>query len=201
MSIRLTLRVLLAYVDWVLEPAEMAEVEPRIKESEAAQHLIERLKHSMVRADLTAPSPVDDDKYDANRIADYLDRVTPDSQIEELEKMFLASDALLAELASCHHILKLVLSGPPTFDPAIRERMRTLPAKADALLAERSKETNGEGKSKLKPAIGLPKSTAEIEQIAKSVLGEPPSGSIIAAAAASKGAAVVEPAEKPEIPD
>lgn len=123
MSVRLNLLRLLAYLDEVGNPEELAQLKQVVEESEPAKHLIETIRRAVRRTDLGAP-PLLDEKYDLNRVSEYLDWTMPSENWAEFEQQVLHSEAMLAELASCHHGLKLVLAGPPSFDPGLRERLK-----------------------------------------------------------------------------
>lgn len=202
MTIRLTLRVLLAYMDDVLETSEAEEVKQKIAESDVAQQLIERIRRDMGRTDITAPPVMGDARYDPNRFSEYLDRLLQPDQVEEVEKQVLGSDALLSEAGSCHHILKLILDGPPQFDSAMREKMYGL---MQQVAAAQSGIMTADGKPAVPveadptaPGLGDSKSKEEIETIAQEVLSsERPAIPVTHAAAPGK----VEPHAKPEVPE
>ncbi len=123
---RLTLRTLLAYLDDMLEPLQMKEIGAKIAESEQARELMERIKQVTRRRRLTTPTTSGSGGIDPNTIAEYLDsEVTPETAAE-VEQICLASDVHLAELASCHQILTLVLGEPALVPPSAKQRMIAL---------------------------------------------------------------------------
>jgi hypothetical protein len=124
---RLTLRTLLAYLDDTLEPAEIKQIGQKVAESETAQELIARIKQVSRRRRLSAPPPASTgDKFDPNTVAEYLDNTLPSEQLAEVEKLCLESDVHLAEIATCHQILTLVLGEPALVPPSAKRRMYTL---------------------------------------------------------------------------
>jgi hypothetical protein len=126
-SMRLTLRTLLAYLDDTLDPAEIRAIGQKVKESDAAQELVARIRQVTRRRRLTAPPATGPGaKFDPNTIAEYLDNVLPPDQVADVEKTCLESDVHLAEIAACHQILTLVLGEPALVPPTARQRMYAL---------------------------------------------------------------------------
>jgi hypothetical protein len=123
---RLTLRTLLAYLDDTLEPLETKTIGQKVSESETAQELISRIKHVTRRRRITTPPATGPNSFDPNLVAEYLDNELSAEQIAELEKICLESDVHLAEVASCHQILTLVLGEPSSVPPMSKERMYAL---------------------------------------------------------------------------
>ncbi|HVS37663.1 MAG TPA: hypothetical protein VMS17_19025 [Gemmataceae bacterium] len=145
---RLTLRTLLAYLDDTLEPNEIKEMGQKVAESDAAQELVARIKQVMRRRRLTTPpAGGPNSKFDANSIAEYLDNELSSELVSELEKTCLESDVHLAEVASCHQILTLVLGEPALVPPTARERMYGLVKGPEAMpfRKARLRDGNGEG--------------------------------------------------------
>ena len=121
---RLTLRTLLAYLDDTLEPTEIKQIGQKVAESDAAQELIARIKQVTRKRRLTTPPLTGPGaKFDPNLIAEYLDNELTGEQVAEIKKVCLESDVHLAEIASCHQILTLVLGEPALVPPTARERM------------------------------------------------------------------------------
>lgn len=128
---RLTLRTLLAYLDDVLDPADKEELAKKINSSEFAEDLVHRTKDTMRRLRLSAPQVVGTGMgLDPNSVAEYLDNVMPPERVGDFERICLESDMHLAEVASCHHVLTMVLGQPADIDPAAKQRMYSIPAEA-----------------------------------------------------------------------
>jgi hypothetical protein len=121
--VRLTLRTLLAYLDDTLEPLEIKTIGQKVAESETAQELIARIKQTTRRRRITTPPATGPNSFDPNMVADYLDNELSAEQVAELEKICLESDVHLAEVASCHQILTLVLGEPATVPATAYQRM------------------------------------------------------------------------------
>ncbi|MFM9068628.1 MAG: hypothetical protein ACKOUR_15055, partial [Planctomycetota bacterium] len=124
---RLTLRTLLAYLDDLLDPLDAVELGRRIDESKFATELVQRIRQRSKQPRLGAPK-VDGRGIglDANSVAEYLDNTLAADRVPEFEKVCLESDVHLSEVASCHHILALVLDKPATVSPALRNRAHRL---------------------------------------------------------------------------
>ncbi|MFM2097365.1 MAG: hypothetical protein RIS70_4489 [Planctomycetota bacterium] len=121
---RLTLLTLLAYLDDNLEPADARELEKKIEESKFASELVHRIRTCTRRLRLDAPKV--DGKgmgLDPNTVAEFLDSTLPRDRFPDFEKVCLESDRHLAEVASCHQILTLVVDQPAQVPPGLRERI------------------------------------------------------------------------------
>lgn len=138
---RLTLRTLLAYMDDILEPADHEDLGKKIEASDFATELIHRSRDTVRRLRLGAPPVMSDgsddvldslDLGDANAVAEYLDNTLPPEQVAEFERMCLEPgtepDMHLAEVASCHHVLTMVLGEPADVESDLKSRMYQLPA-------------------------------------------------------------------------
>ena len=141
---RLTLRTLLAYLDDTLEPHEIKDIGQKVAESDAAQELIARIKQVTRRRRLTTPPATGPGaKFDPNTIAEYLDNELSSELVAELEKTCLESDVHLAEVASCHQILTLVLGEPALVPPTARERMYGLVKGREAIPFRKARGRDG----------------------------------------------------------
>lgn len=124
---RLTLRTLIAYLDDVLEPAQIKEIGKKLEESSYASSLVERIKDVLRRRRLTAPEVEGPgSNLDPNTVAEYLDNTLPPESVADVEKICLNSDVNLVEVAASHQILTLVLGEPATINPDTRERIYAL---------------------------------------------------------------------------
>lgn len=124
---RLTLRTLLAHLDRTLDAEDDAAIAIKLSESEFASNLVSRIRASMASGDLGAPAwEVTGRADDPNRIGEYLDSVLSAAQVGEVERLCLESDSHLAEIASCHQILTLVLGQPADVPVSLRHRVYQL---------------------------------------------------------------------------
>lgn len=127
MALRLTLRTLLAYLDDTLEPARAKEIGQKISESAQAQELIDRIRTVMRRRRLIAnAADPDATEVDANDVAEYVDNMLDAERVAAFEHSCLESDMNLAEVASVHQILTLVLGKPADVSAEGRRRIHGL---------------------------------------------------------------------------
>jgi hypothetical protein len=127
---RLTLRTMLAYMDDILDPADHEQLGHKIETSDFATELIHRSRDTLRRLRLGAPDVLeprevieDSSWVDPNKVAEYLDNTLAAEKVAEYERVCLESDVNLAEVASCHHILTMVLGEPTEVDEKVRQRL------------------------------------------------------------------------------
>lgn len=121
---RLTLRTLLAYLDNILDEKDAAELRQKIEDSDFAKGLVQRIQSASARTRLGAPSVMGKGMgLDPNTVAEYLDSTLPPDRVPDLERICLESDVHLAEVASCHQILAIVLGERAHVDPGLKERI------------------------------------------------------------------------------
>ncbi|MEM9585725.1 MAG: hypothetical protein AAGA03_00465, partial [Planctomycetota bacterium] len=125
---RLTLRTLLAYLDNALEPDDAAILRSKIEESGRAGDLMRRIEQLINHKTLGAlPPDAVGPLADANAISEYLDSTLKAEQIVEIESLCRDSDISLAEAATCHQILTIVLGNQADVPDALRDRIYNLP--------------------------------------------------------------------------
>lgn len=129
---RLTLRTLLAYMDDILDPSDQDNLSRQVEESEMASELIHRTRDATRRLRLGAPPVIGEGmELDPNVAAEYLDSTLSADDMSEYQQVCLDSDVHLAEVASCHHILTMVLGEPAEIEPEMRQRMYSVPGRVD----------------------------------------------------------------------
>src|SRR5436190_18949682 len=143
MTLRLTLRTLLSYLDDTLDPAQAKAIGQKVAESEQARDLMERIKQVTRRRRLTAPHSTGPGGIDANTIGEYLDNDVTPEKAAEVEQICLASDVHLAEVAACHQILTLVLGEPALVPPSAKQRMYGLVRGPESIPFRKPAQTGG----------------------------------------------------------
>ncbi len=121
---RLTLRTLLAYLDKVLEPSDAKDLQEKVTQGRLARGMVDRIQSVVKRPKLAAPKiDARGTAGDANIVAEYLDNTLPAQHVADFEQVCLAEDARLAEVASCHQILTMVLAKPAIISHSLRNRI------------------------------------------------------------------------------
>ncbi len=158
---RLTLRTMLAYLDDVLSESDAEELGNKIERSDFASGLVHKIRNSIGRLRLSSPELFGQDLMDdPNTVAEFIDSALPPDKEQDFEKVCLKSDKHLAEVASCHQILALVLGTPARVEPKLRERIyRT---SGDGAPAEPDSEGNGASGEPFRRVDPTDVATAEI---------------------------------------
>ena len=121
---RLTLRTMLAYLDDVLTEADSHELGQKIDSSDFATGLVHRIRNSISQLRLSSPELLGSDSMDdPNTVAEFIDSSLSPEKEQEFEKVCLQSDKHLAEVASSHQILTMVLGTPARVSPRLRDRV------------------------------------------------------------------------------
>ena len=144
---RLTLRTLLAYLDRALDTEDNAAIAEKLKQSEFASKLVQRVKACLTNDVLSAPAATATGTADdANRIGEYLDSVLSAEQVAEVERICLESDPHLAEVAACHQVLTLILAKPADIPLSLRHRIYQMDPAVDleAIVANGSFDAGGD---------------------------------------------------------
>ena len=124
---RLTLRTLLAYLDDTLPAHEAKTIGEKVAESPSAKELIDRIRKLTRKRGLAAPADgAPGSPGDPNVVSDYLSDTLFSDEVAGFEDACLNSDVNLAEVASCHQILTLLMSDPVRVPPTARRRMYKL---------------------------------------------------------------------------
>jgi hypothetical protein len=152
---KLTLRTLLAYLDDTLDPSAIKTIGEKVAESDNAQELVSRLRQVTRRRRLTTPPEAGPGAFDPNEVSEYLDNTLSAERVVELEKQCLESDVHLAEIATCHQILTLVLGEPALVPPKARERMYKLVAGRESIPYRKAAPAR-------KPASGIAESEEDL---------------------------------------
>ena len=190
---RLTLRALLNYMNGQLkDPKDSEEIGKKIEESKYATELFHKIRDVMRRLRLAAPSITERGaNLDCNTVAEYLDNVLPADRVLDFEEVSLTSDMHLAEVASCHQILSVVLCEPAEIDPESRQRMYQLPAVANRVdeehqaAVEAAIALSGEGNAPVSPSASPPVNARPRPVVPEYLRDQPKKSWLLPAAAAT----------------
>jgi hypothetical protein len=123
---RLTLRTLLAYRDQVLEAKDAEVLEQRLRESQTAQTISDRINN--IVSNPSVPQIEIDAQgfgFNANDVACFLDDTMATDRVADMERACLDNNPLLAEVASCHQILVKTVSTPVQIPTRLRNRIQS----------------------------------------------------------------------------
>lgn len=127
-TIRLTLRTLLGWLDGVLPPEEQRFLGERVAGSRFATRLAGHIKTAVARNTIDAPPSeggwIGDDP---NIVAEYLDNTLASQFLEAFERLCIESEMYLAEVGSCHGMLAELQRSPRrevVLDAASQQRFR-----------------------------------------------------------------------------
>jgi hypothetical protein len=152
---------MLAYLDDLLDADDEEQLAAKIRESDFASGLVHRIRGTVGRTRLSSPQVLGKGlAADANTVAEYLDNTLSAERVPDFEKICLESDLHLAEVASCHQILTLVLGEPAAMGPHLRQRVYDLPGRGGSgSLAHEEPGLTGRG-GNLHPASHATERTA-----------------------------------------
>jgi len=121
---RLTLRTLLAYRDQVLEPKDSEILEQRLRESQTARNISDKISHLLAHP-VATPLAVDALEFglNPNDVASFIDDAMATDRVADMERKCLENDALLSEVASCHQILVKAVRSPAPVSIGFRNRI------------------------------------------------------------------------------
>jgi hypothetical protein len=109
---RLTLRTLLSYRDGVLPPKAHEELSQKFRDSQTAQNLASRIDQAVLEPKPLASELAEiEQTCSPNDVSEFLDGTMSLDRVFAMERKCIASNAMLAELASIHSILARELSG------------------------------------------------------------------------------------------
>ena len=154
---RLTLRTLLASIDGILSEQDQRELTAQIEASDNAKELLHRTRDTVQRIRLGAPA-LDSESHDANSVAEYLDNAMSPEDVVEFERRCLESDPELAEVASAHRILTMVLGQRAEIDADLKQVIYDLPAsqRMASMAPAASPATASPSASPLPPSLPAP---------------------------------------------